>query len=146
LAGYLVYITDIHALGLEVAQGLSFPASFYWDQNEASRAFAKRFMAERKAMPTKNQAVNYTATLHFLKAMAQAGTDDPIAVNKAMRAMPVAYFGRPATLRQDGRLLCDVTLYRVKRPQDSQRPWDYYTDVGTLPASEAFLPMNPACA
>ncbi|WP_158931734.1 ABC transporter substrate-binding protein [Acidisphaera sp. S103] len=146
LAGYLVYITDIHALGLDVAQGLSFPASFYWDQNDDSRAFAKRFMAERKAMPTKNQALNYACTLHFLKAMAQAGTDDPIAVNKAMRAMPVAYFGRPATLRADGRLLYDVTLYRVKRPDESHYPWDYYTAVGTLPASDAFLPMNPVCA
>jgi branched-chain amino acid transport system substrate-binding protein len=146
LAGYLVYITDIHALGLDVAQGLSFPASFYWDQNDESRAFSKRFMVERKPQPTKNQAVNYASTLHFLKAMAQAGTDDPIAVNKAMRAMPVAYFGRPATLRADGRLLYDVTLYRVKRPDQSRGPWDYYTTVGTLPASEAFLPMNPACA
>jgi branched-chain amino acid transport system substrate-binding protein len=146
LAGYLVYITDIHALGLDVAQGLSFPASFYWDQNDQSRAFAKRFMTERKAQPTKNQALNYAATLHFLKAMAQAGTDDPIAVNKAMRAMPVAYFGRPASLRADGRLLYDVTLYRVKRPEQSRGPWDYYTAVGTLPAAETFLPMNPACA
>jgi len=146
LAGYLVYITDIHALGLDVAQGLTFPAGFYWDQNDDSRAFTKRFIAERKAAPTKNQAVNYTCTLHFLKAMAQAGTDDPIAVNKAMRAMPLSYFGRPATLRADGRLLYDVTLYRVKRPDESHGPWDYYTAVGTLPAAEAFLPMNPACA
>ena len=146
LAGYLVYITDIHALGLDVAQGLSFPAGFYWDQNDQSRAFAKRFMAERKAAPTKNQAVNYTSTLHFLKAMAQAGSDDPIAVNKAMRAMQVDYFGRPATLRADGRLLYDVMLYRVKRPDESSGPWDCYAAVGTLPAAEAFLPINPACA
>jgi branched-chain amino acid transport system substrate-binding protein len=146
LAGYLVYITDIHALGLDVTQGLSFPASFYWDQNDASRTFAKRFSAERKAMPTKNQAANYACTLHLLKAMAQAGTDDPIAVNNAMRAMPVSYFERPATLRADGRLLYDVTLYRVKRPDESHAAWDYYSAVGTLPASEAFLPMNPACA
>ena len=146
LAGFLVYITDIHALGLTVAQGLSFPASFYWDQNEASRAFAKRFMAEQKAAPTKEQALNYASSLHFLKAMARAGTDDPIAVNKAMRTLPVAYFGRPATLRADGRLLTDVTLYRVKQPRESRGSWDYFTDVGTLPAAEAFLPMNPACA
>lgn len=146
LAGYLVYITDIHALGLDVAQGLSFPASFYWDQNDAARAFAKRFQAERGTPPTKNHAVNYAATLHFLKAMAQAGTDDPVAVNKAMRALPVAYFGRPATLRADGRLLYDVSLYQVKRPDQSRGPWDYYTEVGVLPAAEAFLPMNPACA
>ncbi|WP_428542294.1 ABC transporter substrate-binding protein [Rhodopila sp.] len=146
LAGFLVYITDIHALGLQVAQGLTFPAGFYWDQTQQSRAFSKRFMASRKAAPTKNQAVNYTSTLHFLKAMAQAATDDPIAVNKAMRAMPVDYFGRPATLRADGRLLYDVTLYRVKRPDESRAPWDYYAEIGTLPAAEAFLPMNPTCA
>ncbi len=146
LAGFLVYITDIHALGLAVAQGLSFPASFYWDQNDASRSFAKRFMAEQNAAPTKEQALNYASCLHFLKSMAQAGTDDPIAVNKAMRALPVAYFGRPATLRTDGRLLTDLTLYRVKQPRESRGPWDYYTKVGTLPAADAFLPMSPACA
>jgi branched-chain amino acid transport system substrate-binding protein len=146
LAGFLVYITDIHALGLDAAQGLSFPASFYWDQSDASRAFAKRFMTERKAAPTKNQASNYAATLHFLKAMAQAGTDDPVAVNKAMRAMPVAFFGKPATMRADGRLLYDVSLYRVKKPAESKAPWDYYEQVGTVPAAEAFLPMSAACA
>jgi branched-chain amino acid transport system substrate-binding protein len=145
LAGFLVYITDIHALGLDVAQGFSFAASFYWDQNDSARAFAKRFMAARKAMPTKNQAMNYAATLHFLKAMAQAGSDDPVAVNKAMRAMPVTYFGRPATLRADGRLLVDVSLYRVKRPDQSKAPWDYYQEVGTVPADKAFLPMTPSC-
>ena len=77
--------------------------------------------------------------------MAQAGTDDAIAVNKAMRAIPVAFFGRPATLRGDGRLLYDVTLYRVKRPGESRVPWDYYTAIGNVPASEAFLPMSPPC-
>ena len=145
LAGFLVYITDIHALGLAAAQGLSFPASFYWDQSDESRAFAKRFMTERKAMPTQNQASVYAGVLHFLKAMAQAGTDDAIGVNKAMRTAPVAFFGSPATMRADGRVLYDVTLYRVKRPDESRVPWDYYTAVGTIPASEAFLPLNPLC-
>jgi branched-chain amino acid transport system substrate-binding protein len=145
LAAFLVYITDIHALGLQVAQGLSFPASFYWDQSEASRAFAKRFAAQRRAMPTQNQAAIYAGTLHFLKAMAQAGTDDPVAVNKAMRALPIAFFGRPASMRADGRVLFDVTLYRVKRPEESRGPWDYYAALGSVPAGEAFLPINPAC-
>jgi branched-chain amino acid transport system substrate-binding protein len=134
------------ALGLDVAQGLSFAASFYWDQNDDARAFARRFMAERKVMPTKNQAMNYASILHFLKGMAQAGADDPAAVNKAMRAIPVAYFGRPATLRADGRLMADLSLYRVKRPDESKAPWDYYADLGTVPADKAFLPLNPACA
>lgn len=146
LAGFLVYITDIHALGLEVAQGLSFAASFYWDQSDKSRAFAKDFHFERKAMPTKNHAVNYVAVLHFLQAMAKAGTDDPVAVNKAMRAMPIDYFGRPATLRADGRLLVDLSLYRVKQPAESKHAWDYYQEVGKVPAATAFLPMNPSCA
>jgi branched-chain amino acid transport system substrate-binding protein len=145
LGGFLVYITDIHALGLQVAQGLSFPASYYWDQNDASRVFAKRFQAERKAVPTQNQAAIYAGTAHFLKAMAQAGTDDPLAVNKAMRAMPVSFFGKPCTMRADGRLLYDVTLYRVKSPAESHGPWDYYTEIGTIPPGEAFLAANPAC-
>ncbi|MBS0559358.1 MAG: ABC transporter substrate-binding protein [Proteobacteria bacterium] len=146
LAGFLVYITDIHALGLPMAQGLTLSSGFYWDQTEASRAFARRFFAERKAMPTRNQASVYLATLHFLKAMAQAGTRDPLAVGKAMRALPVDYFGRPASVRADGRVLYDVTLYRVKAPGESRAPWDYYAPLATLPAAEAFLPMNPACA
>lgn len=145
LAGFLVYITDIHALGLEVAQDFRFPSGFYWDQNEQSRAFGKRFMAERKAMPTKNQALTYASTLHFLKGMAKAGTDDPIAVNKAMRALPVAWFGRTASLRSDGRFMSDITLYRVKRPSESKEPWDYYQATGTLPAAEAYLPVSQAC-
>ncbi len=146
LAGFLVYITDIHALGLDVAQGLSFPAGFYWDQSAAARAFAKRFAAERGAMPTKNQASVYAGVAHFLRAMAQAGTDDVLAVNKAMRALPVGYFGRAATLRADGRLLYDVSLYRVKPPAESHAPWDYYTEIGTIPAAQAFLPISAACA
>ncbi len=146
LAGFLVYITDIHALGLAAAQGLALTSGFYWDQSEGTRAFAKRFFAEHKAMPTRNQASVYLATRHFLKAVAQAGTRDAVAVGKAMRAMPVDYFGAPASIRADGRVMYDVTLYRVKSPAESKAPWDYYIPIGTLPAAEAFLPINPACA
>ncbi len=146
LAGFLVYLTDINAVGLKVAQGMSFGASFYWDQNREARAFAHRFAAMQTAMPTKNQATNYAAALHFLKAVAQAGTTDALAVNRAMRAMPVAFFGRAATLRADGRLLYDLPLWRVKQPAESRGPWDFYAALGTLPAADAFLPMNPACA
>ena len=145
LAGFLVYITDIHALGLEVAQGLNFPSSFYWDQNEASRSFGKRFGAERSAMPTQNQANVYAGTLHFLKVMAQAGTRDAVAVNKAMRAMPIDFFGRQVAMRQDGRVLNELTLYRVKAPSESRAPWDYFTATGNVPAAEAFLAMTPSC-
>lgn len=146
LAGFLVYLTDIHALGLDVAQGLRFPTSFYWDQNPAARAFGQRFMAERKAMPTQNQANVYAATTHFLRAMAQAGTRDALAVGRAMRAMPVGYFGADATMRADGRVLRDLTLYRVKAPGESTGAWDYLAPVGSVAAGEAFLAINPACA
>lgn len=143
---FLVYITDIHALGLKVCQGLTFASGFYWDQNDEARAFSRRFFAERHAMPTRNQASIYVCTRHFLKAMAQAGTRDAIAVNKAMRALPVDYQGRKASIRTDGRVLYDLTLYKVKLPAESRAPWDYYTSVATIPAAEAFAPMNPACA
>lgn len=145
LAGFLIYITDIHALGLAATQGLTFGSGFYWDQSEASRSFAKRFQAERKAMPTKTQAAVYTSSLHFLKSMAQAGTRDAAAVNKAMRSLPVENFGRPTTVRADGRVIYDLTLYRVKAPAASRGAWDYYEDVGSIPAAEAFLPINPDC-
>jgi branched-chain amino acid transport system substrate-binding protein len=145
LAGFLVYITDIEALGLDTAQGFRFPSSFYWDQSEGTRAFSKRFFAERKAMPTQNQANIYAATLDFLKSMAKAGSRDAIAVNKAMRADPLDYFGQQTTIRADGRVLHDVTLYRVKAPSESKYPWDYLAPIGLVPAAEAFLPANPAC-
>ncbi len=146
LAGFLVYLTDIHALGLRVAQGLRFPSSFYWDQSEGTRAFARRFFQERGAMPTKNQACVYLSTLHFLKAMARAGTRDAVAVNRAMRAMPVDYFGQAVAMRGDGRVMTDLTLYRVKAPGESRADWDYLAPDGSIPAAEAFVPMNPACA
>ena len=145
MAGFLVYLTDIKALGLEVAQGLRFPSSFYWDTNEATRAFGQRFMADRQAMPTQNQANVYAATLHFLRGMAQAGTRDAVAVGQAMRALPVRYFGADTTMRADGRVLHDLTLYRVKAPGESRAAWDLLALVGTIPAADAFVSMNPAC-
>ena len=145
VAGFLVYITDVHALGLRLAQNLTFGSGFYWDQSAASRAFAMRFQAERKTMPTKTHAAVYVSTLHYLHAMQQAGTRDAQAVNKAMRAIPVENFGRPTTVRADGRVVYDLGLYRVKAPAQSRQAWDYYESIGSIPAAEAFLPINPAC-
>ena len=142
LVGFLTYIQDIHALGLPAAQGFSFTAGFYWDQNDASRAFARRFFAVQKAMPSKNHAEVYTAVTHYLRAIDATGTDDAVAVNRAMRDRPLDYFGNPAMVRADGRVLYDVTLWRVKAPSESSGPWDYYAPVRTIPAAEAFLPMN----
>ncbi len=145
LGGFLIYISDIHALGLPTAQGFNLTAGFYWDQSPQSRAFAARFMKQAGMMPGKDHAAIYTAVLHYLQAAKQAGTVDAVAVNRAMRAMPVDYFGHKATIREDGRLMDDVTLYRVKTPAESKGAWDYYAPIQTIPASEAFLPMNPAC-
>jgi branched-chain amino acid transport system substrate-binding protein len=145
LTAFLVYITDIHALGPKNVQGLTFASSFYWNQNDASRAFAKRFMATHKAAPTREQAQVYAATLHFLKAVAKAGTRDTMAVRKAMSAIPADYFGQTAQVRGDGRVLFDVTRYRVKAPDQIKEAWDYYEAAGTLPAADAFLPQDPSC-
>lgn len=145
MAGFLVYIPDIAALGLPVAQGLSFGSNFYWDTNDGTRAFAKRFLAERRIVPNKNQAAVYAATRHFLRAMTQAGTRDAVAVNQAMRAMPADWFGEPVTLRTDGRLMTPMTTYRVKAPADSKGPFDLYTPIGHLTPEQAFLPPAAIC-
>lgn len=146
IVGFLTYITDINALGLDMTQGLTFSAGFYWDQSESARQFGARFMAARRAMPTKNQAAIYTATRHYLRACANAKTSEALAVNRAMRALPVDYFGHPARVRDDGRVVYDLTLYRVKTPAESHAPWDYYRALATIPGDSAFLPANPACA
>ncbi len=142
LAGFLTYIQDIHSLGLPAAQGYTFTEGFYWDQSDAARAFARRFFAARKTMPSKDHAAIYAAVTHYLQAIDAAGTDEAVAVNRAMRERPLDYFGKPATVRSDGRVLYDVTLWRVKAPAESKQPWDYYAPVRTIPAAEAFLPLN----
>ena len=146
LVGFLIYINDIHSLGLETAQGLNVTSSFYWDQNDAARKFADRFFAKRKAMPSRDQALIYVAVKHYLQAIDKAGTDDAAAVGKAMRELPVDYFGKKASLRADGRLMTDLMLFRVKSPAQSKKPWDYYEPVRTITAAEAFLPMVESCA
>jgi branched-chain amino acid transport system substrate-binding protein len=142
LVAFLVYITDINALGLDVAQNLVVTSSFYWDQNDQARAFAKRFFEARKAMPTKNQASVYASVMHYLRAVEAAGTDEAAAVGKKMRELPVDYFGRPSKVRSDGRVVFDLDVYRVKKKADSKGPWDYYAPVRKIPAAEAFLPVN----
>ena len=97
-------------------------------------------------MPTRNQAAIHVAVRHFLRATAQAHSADALTVANAMRAMPVDYMGHPATMRADGRVLYDMTLFEVKAPGESRGAWDLYKPLATLPAAEAFLPMNPACA
>ena len=142
LVAFLIYIQDIYALGLPAAKNLNVTSSFYWDESDKSRAFAKRFFEKRNAMPSRNHALIYTAVTHYLEAVKAAGTDDAAAVGKAMRAAPIDYFGRPASMRSDGRVLFNLTLYRVKSPDESKAPWDYYAKLLDIPAAEAFAPVN----
>lgn len=138
LAGLLVFITDINAVGLAAAQRLYVTEGFYWDQNDPARAFAKRFNAEAHHMPTKQQAATYAQIVHYLKAADAAGTLDARAVNAKMRAMPVDFFGRPGSIRADGQVVYHLTLYQVKSPAESQYPWDYLKKVRDIPADRAF--------
>lgn len=142
LVGFLIYINDINALGLDAAGGLTVTSGFYWDQSEASRAFAKRFFDKQKAMPSKNQAEIYVAVKHYLNAVEAAKTDEAVAVNKQMRSAAFDYFGKPASVRSDGRVLYDLALYQVKPKSQSQYPWDYYKKIGDVAKADAFLPVN----
>jgi len=142
LAGMLVFISDIHALGLKTAQGLIFTETFYWDRNDASRAFAKRFAPQYKGnMPTMVQAGVYSAVLHYLKAVEALKSDDGPKVIAKMKEMPTddALFGK-GRIRQDGRKIHDAYLVEVKRPAESKYPWDYYKIRATIPAEQAFRP------
>ncbi len=139
LASLLVFITDVHSLGLEAAQGLTFVTAFYWDRTPESRAFAKRFFARHKAMPTQAQASVYSAIRHYLRAIAAAGTDETGRVMAKMRELPVNdFYAANGHIRADGRLLHDMYLARVKPPRDSHAPWDYYQILSTIPADQAF--------
>ncbi|MGA1854427.1 ABC transporter substrate-binding protein [Azospirillum sp. 11R-A] len=142
LVGYIVFITDIHSLGLDLAKGLYVTSGFYWDRNDQTRAWSKRFFERHGKMPTKEQANTYLATLHWLKGVKAAGTTESEAVTAAMKAMPTDYFGTPGSIRKDGRVLYDLELYQVKSPAESKAPWDYYKQVRSIPAAEAFLPIE----
>lgn len=138
LTAFLVFITDIHGLGLAAAQGLNVASGFYWDQNEQTRKFAQRMFAHHQKMPTKEQAAVYASVRHYLKAVQAAGSDDGGTVNRKMRDMPVDYFGQTGTIRPDGRVLYDLALYKVKSPSASKYPWDYYQPVRIIPKESAF--------
>lgn len=143
VAGLLLTIADVKALGLKVAKGLWVTEGFYWDQNQKARDFARRFAArDGGKMPTKAHAANYAAVTAYLDAIDRAGTKNTKAVMAAMRAEPIDYFGKPAHLRADGRVTYDLELYRVKSPAQSHGPYDFYTPVKRIPADKAFLPMG----
>jgi branched-chain amino acid transport system substrate-binding protein len=139
----LMFLTDVHSLGLETAQGLRFATAFYWDRNDETRQWAQRFFARHKAMPTMVQASMYSAVRHYLAAVRDAKTDEAQAVVAKMRATPVNdFYVKGGQIRADGRLVHDMYLAEVKKPQESKSPYDYYTIVRTIPGIEAFSPAE----
>jgi len=143
-AGLLVFITDVHALGLRQAQGLLLTETFYWDANEQTRAFAKRYGAAYGGrFPNMIHAASYSATLHYLKAIAAAGTDDGTKVVAKMKEMPVddPLHGK-GRVRADGRVVTPAYLFEVKKPEESRYAGDYYKLRATVPADEAFRPES----
>jgi branched-chain amino acid transport system substrate-binding protein len=143
----LIFVTDVHSLGLPTAQGLSFTTPYYWDLNDATRAWSKRFLDLHGGTPTMVHAAVYSAVQHYLKAIAAAGTDEAQAVMAKMREIPVNdFYVSNGKLRPDGRLMHPMYLVRVKSPDKSKGPWDYYTILRTLPADEIFLsPKDSGC-
>ena len=143
LAGLLVFLTDIHAVGLDKAQGMYLTTGFYWDLNDESRKWSQRFYdRHKKRMPTMVQAGVYSGLTHYLKAVQAAGTDESMAVMAKMRATPVNdFFAHNGKVREDGLMVHDMYLAQVKKPAESKRDWDYYKIVSTIPADKAFRPL-----
>jgi branched-chain amino acid transport system substrate-binding protein len=145
IAGLLVFINDVNALGLRTAQGLMLTEAFYWDRDDATRAFAKRFAPQYKGnMPSMVQAGVYAAVLHYLKAVEALKSDaDGRAVVARMKEVPTedSLFGK-GTIRADGRKVHDMFLFEVKKPEESKYPWDYFKLRATIPAAEAFRPLK----
>lgn len=142
LAGLLVYINDIHTLGLEAAQGMLLTTGFYWDRNDASRKWSRRYFEKMKKMPNMSQAGTYSAVTHYLQAVQAAGTDETSAVMAKMKEMPINdFYATNGRIRADGRMVHDMYLYEVKKPSEAKYPWDYYKPVATIPGEKAFQPL-----
>ncbi|MBV9523547.1 MAG: ABC transporter substrate-binding protein [Alphaproteobacteria bacterium] len=135
-------LNEARAIGLQAAQGLYLTEAWYWDYDDETRAFAKRFFARFGKMPTSTQAGDYSSTLHYLKAVAAAGTDDADAVMRKMREMPVNdFFAKNGHIREDGLMVHDLYLAQVKSPAESKDSWDLYKILAVIPGEEAFLPL-----
>ena len=143
LSPLLAFITDIDSVGLPTAQGLLLAEAFYWDLNDDTRAFSKRFMERVKRVPTSAQAGVYSSVLHYLQAVKAAGTTDSAAVMKIMKATPINdMFARNGRIREDGRMVHDMYLFEVKKPEESKGRWDDYKLLATVPADQAFQPLS----
>nr|WP_225869955.1 ABC transporter substrate-binding protein [Glaciimonas sp. PCH181] len=148
LAGMVMFVTDIHSLGLGLTQGMYLSDNWYWDQDEASRKWSRRYFEVMKKMPTGNQAAGYSATMHYLAAVKQAGTDDGDRVIAQMKKNPINdMYLKHATIRPDGRVMYDMFLMQVKTPGESKYPWDYLRVVERVPAEQAFTSKSESkCA
>ncbi len=143
LAGLLMFITDVHSLGLKTTQSMYLTEGFYWNLNDDTRAWSKRFFDQHKRMPTMVQAGQYSSVAHYLKAVKALGSDDTAKVMAQMKKTPVNdFFAKNGTIRADGRMVHDMYLLQVKKPAESTTPWDYYNVRATIPAAEAFQPLS----
>ena len=139
LAGLLLYINDVKSLELATTQGMTLTTAFYWDRNDESRAFAHRFFDRLQKEPNMSQAGVYSSTMHYLKAVKAAGTTDTDAVMRKMKELPVDdFFAHGGHIREDGRMVHDMYVVKVKTPAESRSPWDWYDVVATLPGDTAF--------
>ena len=139
----LMFLTDVHGMGLKTAQGLTTVTAWYWDLNDETRAFAERFMERHGNAPTAPQAAVYSSIMHYLKSVAAVDSDDTDTVLAQMRKMPVNdIFASSATIREDGKLVHDFYLVSAKRPDELKKPWAYYNLLKTIPASEAYPPLS----
>ena len=140
LAGLLIFINDVHSLGLNLAQDMYLTDGWYWDMNDESRTWSKRFFNQVKRMPSMLQAADYTATMHYLNAVKAVGTDDGDKVMAHMKSTPVNdMFAKNGVVRPDGRMVYDMYLMQVKKPSESKYPWDYYKVVQKIPGNEAYM-------
>jgi branched-chain amino acid transport system substrate-binding protein len=143
MVSLLVFISDVHSMELQAAQGLKFVTGFYWDRNDETRAWSKRFFERHGRMPTMAQASVYSAVRHYLIAITAAGTDEAKAVMAKMREIPVNdFYTHDGRLREDGRLVHDMYFAQVKTPSESGKPWDYYKILGVIPGDQAFRALK----
>lgn len=143
LATLLVFLNDVKGMGLEAAQGLLFTTGFYWDRNDETRAFAKRFYEKQKTMPSMVQAGMYSATMHYLNAVKAVGNDDALAVAEQMKKTPINdFYTHNGKIRADGRMVYDMYLAEVKKPAESKGDWDLLKIRSTIPATHAWRPLS----
>ena len=143
LAGLLMFISDVHSLGLKTTQNMYLTEGFYWDMNDETRAWSKRFFDKHKRMPTMIQAGQYSSVMHYLKAVKAINSDDTAKVMAQMKKTPINdFFAKNGKIRDDGRMMHDMYLLQVKKPAESKGPWDYYHVRATIPAEQAFQPLS----